>query len=137
MSLSHFNKGTCYWHCLPSYANANFDQSIYTFHLIRLVQFSFFAKPISYLSSCKLIIVAICCIYLGQNIRKLVKDGLIIRKPVAVHSRARVRQNAIARRKGRHTGTGKRKGTANARMPEKVDKYSEARLIQPQNTWKN
>merc|ERR1712179_383903 len=55
-----------------------------------------------------------------QNIRKLVKDGLIIRKPVAVHSRARVRKNTIARRKGRHTGTGKRKGTADARMPVKV-----------------
>merc|ERR1712044_37000 len=49
-----------------------------------------------------------------------IKDGLIIRKPVAVHSRARVRKNTIARRKGRHTGTGKRKGTANARMPQKV-----------------
>uniref|UniRef100_A0A194ANF4 Ribosomal protein L19 n=1 Tax=Pinctada fucata TaxID=50426 RepID=A0A194ANF4_PINFU len=55
-----------------------------------------------------------------QNIRKLIKDGLIIRKPVAVHSRARVRKNAIARRKGRHTGPGKRKGTANARMSEKI-----------------
>jgi len=55
-----------------------------------------------------------------QNIRRLVKDGLIIKKPVAVHSRARVRKNAEARRKGRHMGTGKRKGTANARMPEKV-----------------
>merc|ERR1711970_539382 len=55
-----------------------------------------------------------------QNVRKLIKDGLIIRKPVAVHSRARVRKNNIARRKGRHTGRGKRKGTANARMPEKV-----------------
>merc|ERR1711976_1023898 len=55
-----------------------------------------------------------------QNIRKLIKDGLIIRKPVAVHSRARVRKNAIARRKGRHMGPGKRKGTANARMPQKV-----------------
>ena len=57
---------------------------------------------------------------LGQNIRKLVNDGLIIRKPVAVHSRARTRKNAEARRKGRHRGYGKRKGTANARMPEKV-----------------
>lgn len=57
---------------------------------------------------------------LGQHIRKLIKDGLIIRKPVAVHSRARVRKNAEARRKGRHTGPGKRKGTANARMPVKV-----------------
>merc|ERR1712212_516273 len=55
-----------------------------------------------------------------QNIRKLIKDGLIIRKPVVIHSRWRVRRNAIARRKGRHTGTGKRKGTANARMPQKV-----------------
>merc|ERR1712137_1496282 len=55
-----------------------------------------------------------------QNIRKLIKDGLIIRKPVAVHSRARVRKNAIARRKGRHMGHGKRKGTANARMPVKI-----------------
>merc|ERR1711976_315139 len=55
-----------------------------------------------------------------QNIRKLIKDGLIIRKPVAVHSRARVRLNNIARRKGRHSGPGKRKGTANARMPTKV-----------------
>jgi len=55
-----------------------------------------------------------------QNIRKLIKNGLIIRKPVAVHSRARVRKHVIARRKGRHTGTGKRKGTANARMPQKI-----------------
>merc|ERR1712083_428467 len=54
-----------------------------------------------------------------QQIRKLVKDGLIIRKPVTVHSRARCRRNALARRKGRHTGTGKRKGTENARMPQK------------------
>ena len=55
-----------------------------------------------------------------QNIRRLVKDGLIIRKPQAVHSRFRARKYAEARRKGRHTGLGKRRGTANARMPEKV-----------------
>lgn len=42
----------------------------------------------------------------GQQIRKLVKDGLIIRKPVTVHSRARCRKNTLARRKGRHMGTG-------------------------------
>lgn len=59
--------------------------------------------------------------FLGQNIRKLIKDGLIIKKPVAVHSRARVRKNTEARRKGRHCGFGKRKGTANARMPQKVN----------------
>merc|ERR1712244_137523 len=55
-----------------------------------------------------------------QNVRKLVKDGLIIRKPVKVHSRARTRKHAEARRKGRHMGYGKRKATANARMPTKV-----------------
>ncbi|CAG5127595.1 unnamed protein product, partial [Candidula unifasciata] len=47
-------------------------------------------------------------------------DGLIIHKPVKIHSRARVRKNAEARRKGRHMGHGKRKGTANARMPTKI-----------------
>lgn len=56
----------------------------------------------------------------GQNIRKMIKDGLVIKKPVAVHSRARVRKNTEARRKGRHCGFGKRRGTANARMPQKV-----------------
>lgn len=55
-----------------------------------------------------------------QHVRKLIKDGLIIGKPVAVHSRARVRERHEARRKGRHTGPGKRKGTANARMPQKI-----------------
>lgn len=53
------------------------------------------------------------------SVRKLVKDGFIIKKPVAVHSRSRVRKNALARAKGRHCGFGKRKGTANARMPTK------------------
>ncbi|NXM06433.1 RL19 protein, partial [Tyrannus savana] len=41
-----------------------------------------------------------------QQIRKLIKDGLIIRKPVTVHSRARCRKNTLARRKGRHMGIG-------------------------------
>jgi len=54
------------------------------------------------------------------NIRKLLKEGLIIRKPQVIHSRARVRKNLEAKRKGRHTGTGKRKGTRESRMPTKV-----------------
>lgn len=53
----------------------------------------------------------------------MIKDGLVIKKPVAVHSRARVRKNTEARRKGRHCGFGKRRGTANARMPQKVSYY--------------
>lgn len=52
-----------------------------------------------------------------QTIRKLVSDGLIIRKPVTMHSRSRARELAEARSQGRHRGFGKRKGTADARMP--------------------
>nr|AAQ54652.1 60S ribosomal protein L19 [Oikopleura dioica] len=55
-----------------------------------------------------------------HQVRRLIKDGLIIKKPTVVHSRARARANTEARRKGRHTGPGKRLGTANARMPVKL-----------------
>merc|ERR1712072_538956 len=55
-----------------------------------------------------------------KNIRKLFKDGLIVRKHVQMHSRSRVKRIHEAKRKGRHGGTGKRKGTRNARMPAKV-----------------
>ncbi|KAK4466393.1 putative cytosolic 60S ribosomal protein Rpl19 [Cladorrhinum samala] len=55
-----------------------------------------------------------------QTIRKLVADGLIIKKPVTMHSRSRARELNLARRIGRHRGFGKRKGTADARMPEQV-----------------
>merc|ERR1711990_1361550 len=55
-----------------------------------------------------------------KNIRKLFKDGLIVRKHVQMHSRSRVKRIHEAKRKGRHTGTGKRKGTRNARMPAKI-----------------
>ncbi|KAK4767127.1 hypothetical protein SAY86_014877 [Trapa natans] len=55
-----------------------------------------------------------------QNIRKLVKDGFIIRKPTKIHSRSRARRMKEAKRKGRHSGYGKRKGTREARLPTKV-----------------
>lgn len=42
----------------------------------------------------------------GQNIRKLVKDGFVIRKPTVIHSRSRARRSAEAKAKGRHTGYG-------------------------------
>merc|ERR1712071_274649 len=54
-----------------------------------------------------------------HHIRRYIKDGLIIKKQVAIHSRARVRARLAARRLGRHTGTGKRLGSANARAPVK------------------
>ncbi|GAB4820065.1 hypothetical protein N2152v2_007111 [Parachlorella kessleri] len=55
-----------------------------------------------------------------QNVRKLVKDGFIIRKPEKIHSRARARASAEAKAKGRHTGYGKRRGTREARLPTKI-----------------
>merc|ERR1712173_96537 len=47
-------------------------------------------------------------------------SGAILRKPHVVHSRFRAKRRMMAKRKGRHTGTGKRKGTANARCPVKM-----------------
>ncbi|KNC75228.1 60S ribosomal protein L19 [Sphaeroforma arctica JP610] len=55
-----------------------------------------------------------------QGVRKLIKDGLIIKKPQVVHSRSRVALRTEAKRKGRHSGVGKRKGTRDARLPTKV-----------------
>merc|ERR1712087_227666 len=55
-----------------------------------------------------------------KNIRKLFKDGLIMRRHVHMHSRSRCKRVHEAKRKGRHNGPGKRKGAANARMPVKV-----------------
>ena len=43
-----------------------------------------------------------------------------MRKQVQMHSRSRCKRMHEAKRKGRHQGYGKRKGTRNARMPVKV-----------------
>ncbi|KPI84510.1 putative 60S ribosomal protein L19 [Leptomonas seymouri] len=54
-----------------------------------------------------------------KSVRKLVKDGFIIRKPVKVHSRARWRKMKAAKDMGRHSGVGRREGSREARMPSK------------------
>jgi len=64
-----------------------------------------------------------------QNIRKLVKDGFVMKKPQKVHSRFRANQYAEAKRKGRHTGHGKRKGAKEARMPVKVQWIRRMRVL--------
>merc|ERR1712225_129162 len=62
----------------------------------------------------------ICMANSRLNIRKLAKDGLVIKKPTKIHSRYSVRKHLAAKRKGRHTGTGKRIGCEDARMPTAV-----------------
>merc|ERR1712005_41919 len=54
------------------------------------------------------------------NIRKLAKDGLVIKKPQKVHSRYSVRKHLAAKRKGHHTGAGRRIGCKDARMPQAI-----------------
>ena len=54
-----------------------------------------------------------------QQIRKLVGDGIIVRRPVAMHSSARHTKRVLAKRLGRHRGYGKRRGTRNARLSTK------------------
>ncbi|GAM18978.1 hypothetical protein SAMD00019534_021530 [Acytostelium subglobosum LB1] len=55
-----------------------------------------------------------------DNVRSLIKNGFIIRKPEVVHSRFRARQHHAAKLLGRHRGHGNRLGTREARMPSKV-----------------
>ncbi len=55
-----------------------------------------------------------------KAVSKLVKDNFILKKKVAMHSRQRARVRKEEVLKGRHTGTGKRHGCRDARMPTKV-----------------
>merc|ERR1711976_778991 len=55
-----------------------------------------------------------------KNIKKLFKYGLIMKRQVGMHSRSRCKRVHEAKRKGRHQGAGKRRGTKNARMPAKI-----------------
>merc|ERR1712066_253823 len=55
-----------------------------------------------------------------RSIKKLVKDGLIVKKNIVTHSRSKARAKYERKRLGRFTGLGRRKGTANARMPVKL-----------------
>ena len=55
-----------------------------------------------------------------KAVRKLIKDNFIFKKKVSMHSRQRARLRKEEVRQGRHTGFGKRRGPADARMPQKV-----------------
>ncbi|XP_023515875.1 60S ribosomal protein L19-3-like [Cucurbita pepo subsp. pepo] len=55
-----------------------------------------------------------------MSIRKLIKDGLIIKRMTTIHSKFRSRQSHEAKSRGRHSGYGKRRGTKEARLPTKL-----------------
>ncbi len=54
-----------------------------------------------------------------EEIRKLIKEGVIRVKPVKGNSRARWRERHEKRKKGRRRGPGKRKGAKTARLSKK------------------
>ena len=55
-----------------------------------------------------------------KAVRKLIKDNFIFKNKITMHSRQRVRLRKEERRLGRHTGLGKRRGSADGRMPQKI-----------------
>merc|ERR1740117_1315407 len=55
-----------------------------------------------------------------QNVKKLVKNGLIIKKAAVVHSRSRANRRHAERQAGRHTGYGKRRGKGNTFKNKRV-----------------
>eukprot|EP00693_Jakoba_libera_P001652 EC690801.1.p1 GENE.EC690801.1~~EC690801.1.p1 ORF type:complete len:188 (+),score=64.19 EC690801.1:39-602(+) len=57
------------------------------------------------------------------------EDQLDLQGAVHVHTRYRVRRRLEAKRKGRHTGVGKRKGSSEARMPTKVQWMRRLRVL--------
>lgn len=54
-----------------------------------------------------------------EEIRKLIREGVIRVKPVKGNSRARWKERHEKRKKGRRRGPGKRKGTKTARLSKK------------------
>lgn len=62
-------------------------------------------------------------------VRKLKKNNVITKKTCAVHSRHRKHVRDAALKKGRHQGAGKRRGTANARLPTKVVWIRRTRIL--------
>jgi len=63
------------------------------------------------------------------GVRKLIRQMAIRKRKDTVHSRASVRERLVAKAKGRHTGHGKRKGTAKARFPYKVAWMRRTRVL--------
>lgn len=54
-----------------------------------------------------------------DDIRQLIEENVIVRRPDAVHSRFHARKILKQKEKGRRRGPGRVRGSKNARMPEK------------------
>lgn len=54
------------------------------------------------------------------DVRKLIQDGFIKKRLKRMHSRHHARKIAEEKKKGRHLGPGKVRGSKNARFPEKT-----------------
>ncbi len=54
-----------------------------------------------------------------EDIRELIEQGLIKKRPIKGICRARINKKRIQKRKGRRRGHGRRKGKKTARMPRK------------------
>ena len=64
-----------------------------------------------------------------SDIRALVKDKVIKKKPDTGVSRSRARQILKQKRKGRRTGPGRKSGTHKARLPQKKEWMNKIRAI--------
>ncbi|HJO42743.1 MAG: 50S ribosomal protein L19e [Candidatus Thalassarchaeaceae archaeon] len=54
-----------------------------------------------------------------EDVRRLIEEGIIKSRPLVGTSRSRARKASAQKAKGRRTGHGSRKGSANARHPRK------------------
>ena len=54
-----------------------------------------------------------------QDLRELIKEGVISKKPVKGQSRVRANKRLVQKRKGRRSGPGTHKGKKTARLPSK------------------
>lgn len=55
-----------------------------------------------------------------QQVKDLIAEDLILKKDDKVNSRAKAEKRLVAKNKGRHMGAGSKKGTKNARLPQKT-----------------
>jgi len=64
-----------------------------------------------------------------SNIKKLIKEGYILKKNDKKHSKNNTRSRKEAKQKGRHSGPGKREGTSNSRNSKKKNWITRQRVL--------